>query len=153
MRFSLLRYWFFKLKATNEHGVHSPYLYALVCFCFYNKKWKKLRKTPSNNINRELMGKEILKLLNDFSAQAANEFKISKYPVSYKESKDINFKSIHLGIKDCSQIILINNIHLKRKSWIEFIEKSNFIILDLYYFGIIIHRFEQFPEIFSLKVF
>lgn len=152
MIFSLLKYYYFKLKATNQHGVHSPYLYALVCFCFYNKKWKRLRKTPYNKVNQVLMYKEILNLLNSFSEYAVNEFKIPKPLMRYIEGKKNDFRTIEIQ-KDKSQIILIDNLHLQRKSWKEFTKRPTCITLDLYYLGIIIHREEQLPQSFRLKVF
>ena len=36
--FQLIAYIKFLLKSTNEHGVHSPFVFDLVTKCFYNKK-------------------------------------------------------------------------------------------------------------------
>ncbi len=36
--FQIIAYFKFLLKSTNEHGVHSPFVFDLITKCFYNKK-------------------------------------------------------------------------------------------------------------------
>jgi hypothetical protein len=31
----------FRWKATNHHGVHSPFVFELITACFFNSVWKK----------------------------------------------------------------------------------------------------------------
>ena len=45
MLFRIKSYLQFLWRATNEHGVHSPFVFALVTQCFYNKS-----KTPEYGI-------------------------------------------------------------------------------------------------------
>ena len=72
-----LKYFFFSLKATNQHGVHSPYLYALVCSCFYNSSWKSIRKLPLNNQNQEFFlydSNNVWKFLNKSKNQVKGQW-------------------------------------------------------------------------------
>ena len=38
MFFRIKSYLQFLFKSTNQHGIHSPFVYQLVTKCFYNKK-------------------------------------------------------------------------------------------------------------------
>ncbi|OED45204.1 hypothetical protein AB832_01485 [Flavobacteriaceae bacterium (ex Bugula neritina AB1)] len=44
MLFKIKTYIQFLLKATNQHGVHSPFVYTLVTKCFYDRKNKPVYK-------------------------------------------------------------------------------------------------------------
>lgn len=35
--YSAIAYINFFIKSTNQHGVHSPFVYSLITKCFYNK--------------------------------------------------------------------------------------------------------------------
>ena len=37
MLYRIRAYWRFLKRSTNEHGVHSPFVFALVTECFYTK--------------------------------------------------------------------------------------------------------------------
>lgn len=41
MWFKITSYFSFLLKSTNEHGVHSPFVFQLVTLCFYKKTSKQ----------------------------------------------------------------------------------------------------------------
>lgn len=44
MLYTLKSYIKFILKSTNEHGVHSPFVYSLLTKCIYNKQHKDTKK-------------------------------------------------------------------------------------------------------------
>ncbi|GAA0733218.1 class I SAM-dependent methyltransferase [Aquimarina litoralis] len=41
MLFKIKSYFLFLVKSTNQHGVHSPFVYNLVTKCFYNRTKRK----------------------------------------------------------------------------------------------------------------
>ena len=44
MLFRIKTYVNFLLRSTNQHGVHSPFVYNLVTKCFYNRSDKNISK-------------------------------------------------------------------------------------------------------------
>ena len=148
-----LKYFFFSLKATNQHGVHSPYLYALVCSCFYNSSWKSIRKLPLNNQNQEFFYKFITKQLENFIDQSMIEFQIEKPVLNFHQSKLLIEWIEEFKHKKKPHITLINNIHQQRENWNSFVSKKKYVYLDFFFYGIVIHRLQQRTESFFLKIF
>ncbi len=69
MSYAFFAYLKFILKSTNQHGVHSPFVYDLVTKCFYDKK-----KYPEYNaINNFISEKEIS------TKQAQLLFRVGRY--------------------------------------------------------------------------
>lgn len=148
-----LKYFFFSLKASNQHGVHSPYLYALVCSCFYNSSWKSIRKLPLNNQNQEFFYKFITKQLQNFIDQSMIEFQIEKPVLNFHQSKLLIEWIEEFKHKKKPHITLINNLHQQRKKWNSFVSKKKYVYIDFFFYGIVIHRFQQRTESFFLKIF
>jgi len=74
-------YFSFLKRSTNQHGVHSPFVFNLVTQCFYDKKDKPAYKTLQAYRNRLLQNDSTI-LVTDFGAGSrvfkSNERKISK---------------------------------------------------------------------------
>jgi hypothetical protein len=147
------RFLFFKLKATNQHGVHSPFLYALVCFCFYNTSRNRKKFKPWKSKMHNLIAIEISKQLQQFAKQASTDFQIDPLKVIHIRNKTLAQWIEEQKIEDEPHITLIDNLHLQRRSWNGFKIKSQYILLDLFFYGIVIHRPQQTAETFFLKVF
>jgi len=153
MMHNYLKYWIFKRKATNQHGVHSPYLYALVCMCFYNSRFKEIRITPWNSQDQDVMASYVLEQLRLFNKQAGAEFKIDKENIIYQKDKCLHQNITAIKKTEEPQITLVGNLQNQRGIWDSFASKPKHIILDLYFFGIVIQRPHQGAELFFLKVF
>ncbi len=65
--FQVIAYLNFLLKSTNEHGVHSPFVYDLITKCFYNKK-KLPAYTFLNRYRNELLENNETIEVTDFGA-------------------------------------------------------------------------------------
>lgn len=82
----LISYITFLLKSTNQHGVHSPFVYDFVTKCLYNKtnyqEYKKLKKFQKLLLNSK--NKIVLKKAN---------YSFKKTKVLYKISDYFNFKN------------------------------------------------------------
>ena len=59
MFYRQIKYFQFLLKSSNQHGVHSPFVYQLVTKCLYKKIDKNSWKTFQNSNNKLLKNKKI----------------------------------------------------------------------------------------------
>ncbi len=133
MYFKLKTYLRYLLKSTNQHGVHSPFVYTLVTKCFYDKKHKSLYPAiksiyKKNYINANISFKN-LKLIDRLITylnykQIAILENTSPLPYqtlllndSLSISKDIsksNYDFIYMNIKEYnnhSLEVILSNIH------------------------------------------
>ncbi|WP_298765227.1 class I SAM-dependent methyltransferase [uncultured Polaribacter sp.] len=67
MLFQPIKYFFFLLKASNQHGVHSPFVYNLVTNCFYAKK-DQIKWLKHKTIKQTLLKNENSIKVTDFGA-------------------------------------------------------------------------------------
>ncbi|PSR09892.1 MAG: hypothetical protein C7M88_04595, partial [Candidatus Arcticimaribacter sp.] len=95
----------------------------------------------------------IVERLHLFTKQASIDFQIDTPKVMHTQNKALAQWTKELNIKDEPHITLIDNLHLQRDAWDAFRNSSGYVVLDFYFYGIIIHRPQQTAETFFLKVF
>ncbi len=67
MLYSIVSYFKFLVKATNQHGVHSPFVYKLVTKCFYDTK-KHPAYSLLHDYRKALLNSQESIVVNDFGA-------------------------------------------------------------------------------------
>ena len=80
MWYKIKRYLLFLFKATNKHGVHSPFVFNLVTQCF-NKKTNLEQKQQFLSIKNWLLQSKIILEVSDFGS-GSKVFKSNKRRVS-----------------------------------------------------------------------
>jgi len=80
MWYQIVAYFRFLMKSTNQHGVHSPFVYDLVTKCFYDKKPKEIYQTIENYRN-DLLNNHTAIEVKDFGA-GSRVFSSNKRKVS-----------------------------------------------------------------------
>ncbi len=168
-------YWLFLLKSTNEHGVHSPFVYDLVTRCFYNKKeTNSLPKKITKNTTKPLKTKHI-NLLNriiDYLkiTKIAGEFKITHLLTQLTETEK-NIITTQYAIADLIFIpknsqetkqidqlkpnaLAIIELPYSNKDFWKSIKshKNAHVVVDTYYFGFIFNRKQQAKEEFYIRL-
>jgi len=81
MLFQIQSYINFLLKSSNQHGIHSPFVYKLITNCFYDKSTKKWYLKASN-FRENLLDDDTIISIQDFGAGSKklqnNQRKVSK---------------------------------------------------------------------------
>lgn len=146
-----LTYLKFLIKSTNEHGVHSPFVYQFLTEGIYAQK-KIFRKEKP--INRILKSTE-----KYFGINSEHNTE-----VEYKQIKridaitDYNTKSLSQLITEAreDEIIFISQPHKSKnqfENWSYLAKSNNFnVSIDFYYAGLLFKRKEQRKEHFTLRI-
>lgn len=80
MRYQINEYLKFLKTSTNQHGVHSPFVFKLVTQCFYDKTTYNAYKTIKDYRNQLLKNKQSI-TVKDFGA-GSRVFKTNQRPIS-----------------------------------------------------------------------
>ncbi len=163
MLFKIFSYIKFLFKSTNQHGVHSPFVYDFVTKGLYNKNLK-------NDISIDLDSKiKLSKREEKIFLKIVNYFKIDTILLNNIDStKTLNrshnllfinnlnkFKSVLNQEELITIFIVAQGIHDSKtnyKNWQEIIKVKNATVtIDLFYFGLIFFRKEQQKEHFTIR--
>ncbi|PKA96991.1 hypothetical protein B0O79_0639 [Flavobacteriaceae bacterium MAR_2009_75] len=157
----------FLLKATNQHGVHSPFVYSYLTKCLYTKHRFHKRKTL--NILLKSIDYFNVERVRTNDSGAISQMITEHYPkVSIIESKtDLIFlkkpekpliaqilSSTNSISNDC--ILLIDNIYLDaehKNIWNDLKNNNRVsVTIDMFYCGAVFFRKEQEKEHFKIRV-
>jgi len=101
MLYSVVAYLKFLLSSTNQHGIHSPFVYDLVTKCFYNTK-KYQEYFVLNAYRNSLLKSDETLLVTDFGAGS------KVFKKNLRKVKDI---AKHAGISRKRQQLLFRLSH------------------------------------------
>jgi hypothetical protein len=154
----------FLLRATNQHGVHSPFVFDFVTKGLYKKEIK------NNCIHKYPELKNLTKKEQKVFSKIVNYFNIDEIYFDFKtfsSNVDNNFKILFINLiaeiktseintLNSKHIIVVHGIHQQKEttlSWQEIMSnKKATVTIDLYYFGLIFFRKEQVKEHFNIRV-
>lgn len=153
------------LTATNQHGVHSPFVYSYVTQCLYTKPGFGGAKTVA----------VLLKTIAFFKIQTI-EITPGNVDIEKRIRKEFN---LNVGLKKCYDLIyidgpssmelsdyehrvhndsmlLINNIHATKdatESWNSLKQNAKVTVsIDLFHCGLLFFRKEQAKEHFKIRI-
>jgi predicted O-methyltransferase YrrM len=107
----IIAYIKFLLKSTNQHGVHSPFVYSLLTECLY-KKDKKYRFAKLVAFRKSLLNDSRVIRVTDFGAGSrvfkSNDRKVSSIAknagISIKRAKLLNKLTSYLNCKNALEL-------------------------------------------------
>jgi len=168
--FKFLKYIRFIARSTNQHGVHSPFVFAYVTQCLYSKKRYDDRNKTLN---------VLLKNLDYFKVDRLNMSQTHSLTLSSVKKHfpnigigDLNPELIYvdtltqrsfdelfsekLGTLNHHSIILINGIYSNMEAielWNRLKELSEVTVtVDMFYCGTVFFRKEQVEEHFKIRI-
>lgn len=157
----------FLFRSTNQHGVHSPFVFRYLTQCLYKNTEHKgsrvhkvlMKSVPYLKLQSILLrtdNREVHKQLS--KAYPALEFECSPADLIYVGSDQL-LQINSTWLKDhCHQhsMILLENIHQTSKTsamWAALCEKGWITVsIDFYFGGIIFLRREQLKQHFRIRI-
>ncbi|WP_420573603.1 O-methyltransferase [Kordia sp.] len=111
MWYQILAYFRFLTKSTNQHGVHSPFMYDLVTKCFYDASSKEIYKTLQQ-YRFDLLQDDTTIEVKDFGAGSrvfsSNKRKVSAIAknagITKKRAQLLTRLISYLNIKTCLEL-------------------------------------------------
>ncbi|WP_276167564.1 hypothetical protein [Zobellia alginiliquefaciens] len=158
----------FLVKATNQHGVHSPFVYSYVTKCLYNKlkykgsksinvlfksisyfEAKRIMLPDGENELKEAILKKFPEI--EFVTEEADIIFLPKEGADQAEKLLSNKKNLHNNT-----MVLIDYIYLSKKNeaiWKTLKQNHKVTVtVDMFYCGAIFVRREQVKEHFKIRI-
>lgn len=166
MLFRFTSYLNFLFKSTNEHGVHSPFVFNFVTKCLYSKK--RLHKNKSFNVVLKSIAYFNYKHIKIENHRELKNTVLQNFPTDdldsslldmwYSTSMDVHrFKKILSdGRLHNDSMVVVGNIYenkSKYEAW-ELLTKlpEISVSIDMYHCGALFIRQEQVKEHFTIRI-
>ncbi len=163
--YKLIRYFKHQLTATNQYGIHSPFVYNFLTKCLYAKPKMKssksdavlLKSIPYFKLNR------LQCIPKNQKIEGLIQKKYGMLPVTNEPFDILRFENpsstiiavFHEKI-NTGGLIFIDNIHRNKensKNWNTLINHTKVTVsIDLFYCGLLFFRQEQVKQHFKIRI-
>ncbi|MGB3150599.1 MAG: hypothetical protein WBB27_08025 [Maribacter sp.] len=163
--YRFISYLKFLFSATNQHGVHSPFVYDFVTNCLYQKTERKLPVTEEvllksiayfNYKNIGLVNDSIVFKNQIRTLSKGISFTEMPFDLIYADEDSAHFKQVSKNQIHNDSMLLIKGIYRPRKdseNWKEIKRMPQVrVTIDLFYCGIVFFRKEQAKEHFRIRI-
>jgi len=155
----------FLLSATNQHGVHSPFVYNFITKGLYLKGTKRFSITENILIKsisyfscqkiRIIKGSHELKPKLD-SIFETLEYESLPYDIMYTSIQNKPFKNSDTEYNHNESMLIVTGIYESKESlalWKEIKKREEVrVTIDLYHCGLVFFRREQAKEHFKIRI-
>lgn len=166
MQAELLKHLKFLFTSTNQHGVHSPFVFEYLTKCLYKKKiYPKSKAIDILLKSISYFECDNLQIVGDGNAKELiqekfENIKFDQHPndLIFFEEVNPDFLSRLLSEEKIhnDSMVLINDIHRNKNAidlWNDIIKNKNATVtIDFFYCGAIFFRQEQVKEHFKIRI-
>ena len=163
--FSFLNFW---VTATNQHGVHSPFVYKFVTKCLYSPPSLNTNKSLNTLLKTILYFKKnsIQLVTNDTDLPRAIKKKVRDIELCSTSSEILYLENLdketimHFIVKNNAlnnnSIVYVHNLYKNKATYnqwkaIKNLEKVR-VTIDMFYGGLVFFRKEQVKEHFKIRI-
>ncbi|WP_439131596.1 hypothetical protein [Polaribacter sp.] len=152
----------FLIKSTNQHGVHSPFVFDFVTKGLYNnslqiKKFNEYHQLKNLSKKKKIILSKITQYfkINTIYFDDVSFSKLNSKNYALLFVKNLN-KILAFSNLNSKHIIVVDAIHQDKKmyqNWKKVTQNPNITVsIDLFYFGLLFFRKEQAKENFTIRV-
>lgn len=141
--FKVVQYLKFLGQATNQHGVHSPFVYSFVTKCLYanknNEAYKTLKKNKPKNQSLK-QAKLLFKALNYFKSEVVlisnNVSKFNQQAIALSQANQLKHK---INTNEFYDAIVLNfktednAFNIKNAEWLNHVKNDSVLIINNIY--------------------
>ena len=154
----------FLLSSTNQHGVHSPFVFDFVTKGLYKKSifTNEIDKYLELNSLSKKEKKILSKIITYFNVKEFYFNNKSQISTLNNDFKLLYFRNlteeeiVDTNLLNENTILIFHHIYKSDKSlklWNDFLKKqSNIVSIDVYYFSLLFYRPQQAKEHFKIRV-
>ena len=139
----------FYFKSTSNHSVHSPFVYNLISFCFFDGIWKNKKK---NFLFKKNSKSNSMFFLNRLKEHLKNNLKDQLF-LEIKSNYDQILLIDELNVKYVEFVLLIDNCQNKRSIIKKIKNKKKYVIIDFYFWVVVIKKIQNTPQYYRIRVF
>lgn len=166
MYFKFISYLKFLIESSNQHGVHSPFVFSYVTKCLYSKqKWDNVK---SINILLKSIDYFDYETIEPWGNDDLKKLLHTHFPNVNTDSNLIDLLYVEeLGVDELKQLfsegklhnnsmVFINLIHQttkKQELWKKLVELPIVTVsIDMFHCGVLFIRREQVKEHFTIRI-
>ena len=140
------------MKSNTNHGIHSPFVYDLITTCFFSGSWTKEKHFITSKIQLKKKLFNLIRKLNNYVLRynVINKTSIVVFNLSLisKDHKEIEY----LSLNNHQFIIIIENSHNFRVLVKSLENKKKYIIIDFYFWTLVVKIAGKNPENFKIRI-
>ncbi len=166
MLYRLLDYLKFYITATNQHSIHSPFVYNYITKCIYKKSYLNYSKAHQVLLKSiAYFDSKNIKIADQTTyhvlLQNTTNLNLDTYPIDLIYEERLNSNELLSCIEDPNMmhndaLLFIPNIHTdkkKRDLWKTLKNHTRITVsIDFYVIGVLFIRKEQVKEHFKIRI-
>lgn len=136
------------MKSNTNHGIHSPFVYDLITTCFFSGSWTKEKHFITSKIKLFNLIKKLNNYVLRYNVINQTSIVVFNLSLTSNDHKEIEY----LSLNNHQFIIIIENSHNFRNLVKSLENKKKYIIIDFYFWTLVVKIAGKYPENYKIRI-